>query len=267
MVLEEERRRGDCSHSYWYGCWPSPWVSPTWRVAYVTTCPQPHVHGFKIYVQAWVFLGMAAVAAVARLIAAAQRRDASRTQRWPALAAVGLALLLAAGGWAYTGAAAFSRAAAAADSSAGSALTLDGSAAPAAASPGEMAAYRWLQANGRLGERLVEGVGTDYDAGSNRLSAWTGMPTILGWPGHELQWRGLAAANEIANRTQAVAWIYTSPDAGQVDALLADYGVTFLYVGPYERQKYGIDDARIAWYDEWLTPCFSAGDVRIWRRP
>jgi uncharacterized membrane protein len=36
---------------------------------------------------------------------------------------------------------------------------------------------------------VVEAVGRSYGTG-NRFSAYTAVPTIFGWPGHQAQWRG-----------------------------------------------------------------------------
>ena len=277
VVSGDERRRGDVSPARAVGrLLAAAGIGLTYlaEFAYVADLFHSRMNTvFKIYAQAWVLLGLAAVAAIARLVVAARHSGDAGPRRRPSAAgvsaavAVGVTLLLAAGGWAYTGAAAFSRAAGEADTRGGGTTTLDATAGLAAESPEEFAAYRWLRANARPGERLVEAVGTDYDADTSRLSAWTGVPTILGWPGHEMQWRGTAAANEIANRSQVVDWIYTAPDAARLESLLAAYDITYLYVGTEERRRYDIDETRIAWYGEWLTPCFTAGEVWIFRRP
>jgi uncharacterized membrane protein len=63
------------------------------------------------------------------------------------------------------------------------------------------------------------------------------LPTILGSPHHELQWRG--SAGDWAEREHDINLIYESLDIGQVETLLEKYDVTYVYVGDLERQQYG----------------------------
>lgn len=81
---------------------------------------------------------------------------------------------------------------------------------------------------------VVEAPGGDYtDFGT--ISAATGLPTIIQWKGHELQWRG--SGEGLDEREQAVETIYTgTPDA--VRSILQQYNVRFVVVGPKEREKY-----------------------------
>jgi uncharacterized membrane protein len=83
---------------------------------------------------------------------------------------------------------------------------------------------------------VVEAVGEDYSQ-YGRVSAFTGLPTLLGWPDHQRQWRG--SGRLLKGRSEAVEGIYTSPDRGVVGALLARYGVSYVYVGDLERRRYG----------------------------
>jgi uncharacterized membrane protein len=48
-------------------------------------------------------------------------------------------------------------------------------------------------------------------------------------------------------------------------ALLRAHQVTYLYVGPYERQRYSLDERRLAWYGTFLETAFAQGEVRLYR--
>jgi len=205
---------------------------------------------FKVYYQAWVLLALGAIWSVGRLW---------RAGGWQRGALVGSIVLLAASLY-YPVAAAYSKA----GGYQGQA-TLDGTAFLADESPEVYGAYRWLMEHAGPGDVLVEGVGEDYYASHNRLSAWTGIPTVLGWPGHEAQWRG--RDDLVIERRPDVAAIYTSADRQAVQRVLAEYGATYLYVGPYERDKYGIDATRLEWYAAFLETAYAAGDVRLYRVP
>ena len=55
--------------------------------------------------------------------------------------------------------------------------------------PGDLGAIEWLNENAPSGSVVLEAVGDDYSAfGHARISTFTGLPTLMGWPGHELQW-------------------------------------------------------------------------------
>ncbi len=115
--------------------------------------------------------------------------------------------------------------------------TLDGLAFLKRSSPGEYAAIEWLRDDASWG-RMVEAVGDDYTDFA-RISSSTGLPTVLGWKGHELQWRG---ASSFTGREEDVNSIYSSADSGLVRLLLDAYDVRYVYLGSRERRTYGGDN-------------------------
>ena len=57
------------------------------------------------------------------------------------------------------------------------------------AAPGDPPAIAWLRDHAPRGSVVLESVGDDYSAfGHARISTFTGLPTVMGWTGHELQW-------------------------------------------------------------------------------
>ncbi|HIL31558.1 MAG TPA: hypothetical protein EYG27_08510 [Dehalococcoidia bacterium] len=115
--------------------------------------------------------------------------------------------------------------------------TLDGLAFMKRSSPDEYAAIEWLRDDASWG-RMVEAVGDDYTDFA-RISSSTGLPTVLGWKGHELQWRG---ASSFTGREEDVNSIYSSADSGLVRLLLDAYDVRYVYLGSRERRTYGGDN-------------------------
>src|SRR5207245_2347653 len=66
--------------------------------------------------------------------------------------------------------------------------TLDGMSYLRSARAEDAAAIDWIRSL-PSGVGVVEAVGHDYsDAG--RFATFAGVPTLVGWTGHELQWRG-----------------------------------------------------------------------------
>ena len=136
--------------------------------------------------------------------------------------------------------------------------TLNGLAFLRGQNPDEYAAIRWLRDDASWG-RIVEAVGDDY-SDYGRISASTGLPTLLGWKGHELQWRGSSASFE--GREEAVARIYRSTDQEEVSQLLDRYGVRYVYLGHRERADYG--GSSLSSYTGLLRTAFQSGSVVIY---
>ncbi|CAN5171706.1 DUF2298 domain-containing protein [soil metagenome] len=73
---------------------------------------------------------------------------------------------------------------------------------------------------------------TDYD----RISAYTGTPTIAGWWVHEWLWRG--SADVVGKRIPEITSIYESPDKELTRELLKKYNVSYVVVSKLEKDKY-----------------------------
>ena len=108
---------------------------------------------------------------------------------------------------------------------------------------------------------ILEAVGGGYSE-HGRIASSTGVPTVLNWPGHEMQWRG--SSTPIEGRELDVQTIYQTLDISEATSLLDKYDVDHVYVGSRERTKYG--EAGLAKFVEFMTPVFSEADVVIYRR-
>jgi uncharacterized membrane protein len=139
--------------------------------------------------------------------------------------------------------------------------TLDGASYLAVEDPDAYAAYLWLIEHQQPGDVVVEAPGEEYDPTTSRMSTLTGLPTILGWPGHEVQWRGNDAF--LIPRERDLRTIYSSIDQDEILQALEHYGARYVYVGPRERALYGITAERLSWLAEWMEPAFASGEVMI----
>ena len=136
--------------------------------------------------------------------------------------------------------------------------TLDGLAFLRGSDSGEYAAIQWLRDQAPWG-RIVEAVGDDY-SDYGRISAGTGLPTVLGWKGHERQWRG--SSRPFRGREEDVVQIYRSDDPMEALRLLERYDVRYVYVGRRERASYG--ETGMEKFDSFLRTAFTAQDVTIY---
>lgn len=210
---------------------------------------------FKFYYQAWVLLAIASAYGVFHVlhrwgqIGSVLGRVATGT--WLAMGGI---LLL--GGMSYTVAATVSRAGGFRGEP-----TLDGTRYVRERRRADYEAIQWLKANAPPGSVLLEAPGASYTE-YNWVSAHTGIPTLLGWGGHELQWRG--DYDEAGRREPDIADIYQSLDRTQKRQLLEKYEVDFVYVGPLERNKYRLNPAMIESFDDLMQRCYEGDDVIIY---
>jgi YYY domain-containing protein len=96
-------------------------------------------------------------------------------------------------------------------------------------------AILWLRKSVANQPVIVEAVGESYTDFA-RISANTGLPTILGWRVHEWYWRG--SFDEAGKRTEEVKEIYEGNDLAKTRQLLSQYQAQFIFVGSLERQTY-----------------------------
>ncbi|MBI4200645.1 MAG: hypothetical protein HY535_09290 [Chloroflexi bacterium] len=208
---------------------------------------------FKLYYQAWVLLAVAGSYAVYSL--STRFSGSAPVLRlawygWVAVVVVGVAAALY-----YPAAMVYTKT----DGSA-TGRTLDGLAFLERDRPEELAAIRWLQDHYQAGDRLVEAVGDDYSE-YGRVSASTGIPTVVGWIGHEAQWRGSTGPFE--GRAEAVQRIYQTQEAEEARGLLQRYGVRYVVVGPREQAKYGTGG--LEKFKALGVPVFEQGKMVVYR--
>jgi len=101
--------------------------------------------------------------------------------------------------------------------------------------PEDFKAILWLKENITDQPIIIEAVGESYTDFA-RVSANTGLPTILGWRVHEWLWRG--SFDEPALRTEEVRKIYESKNLEETQTLLGKYKVNYIFVGTLERRSY-----------------------------
>lgn len=102
--------------------------------------------------------------------------------------------------------------------------------------PGDAEAIQFLRS--LPGEHiLVETAGVDYQY-SGRVSAFTGIPTIIGWQFHEYMWRGDVPSGWYGTRANDVRAIYEEPD--KTLSLMNKYNADLIFVGPLEIEQYAV---------------------------
>ena len=117
----------------------------------------------------------------------------------------------------------------------GSYQSLDGLTWLAKQHPSDYAGIQWLRRNVRDHAVILEAVGESYTTFS-RVSTFTNLSTVLGWPVHEWLWRG--SFDIPGQRTGEVQAMYEEPLSEASRIKLKEYGVAYIFVGDKEREAY-----------------------------
>jgi YYY domain-containing protein len=204
---------------------------------------------FKFYYQTWIFWGLAAAFGSAILLLELRRV-------WAVLFRIGLAILLIMS-FAYPLLSLWTKTN---GFNPPTGFTLDGTAFLEIASQEDMAGIRWLE-NAGAGV-TVEAVGPQYSEYA-RVATISGQPNVLGWAGHESQWRG--GRKEIGTRAEDIEIIYKTNNWEDTKQLLDIYDVRYVFIGTLERRTYRVNETK---FEQHLgEPVFKLGQVSIYEIP
>ena len=64
----------------------------------------------------------------------------------------------------------------------------------------------------------------------------TGLPTVMGWYVHEWLWRNDTV--DLNTKAADIETIYTSTDEKEVESLLEQYDISYIFIGSCEWEKY-----------------------------
>lgn len=181
---------------------------------------------FKFYYHAWIIWGIACSWFVYSLLT-----DIRRQYRKFAYGSVLVFLLLFVASFSYIFKAVYDFYPFAAAQN----VALDGTVYLANTNPADYGVISWLNENVEGQPVIMEAVGEAYTYFS-RISAHTGLPTIMGWPTHEWQWRN--QPDVAFKRADDVHAAYQATDANILRNTVNKYNVKFIIVSEKEREKY-----------------------------
>jgi YYY domain-containing protein len=205
---------------------------------------------FKFYYAAWVLFGVAAAFMAIRL------------SRHPLFNVVTALLVLV--GLVYPVFAIPARMGSLIRTAVEPAPTLDGLDFVRRTRPDDYTAITWLAEHAEPDDVILEAVGGQYSY-YGRVSAFTGLQTVMGWPGHERQWRGDRYPDYAGTREQDVREIYNTTSIVRAMELLEKYDVTYIYVGQLERDPDFASPAGIVKFSRYLAPTYQNETVTIYR--
>jgi len=123
----------------------------------------------------------------------------------------------------------------------GKEFTLDGLEFIRRNRPDDLPLIGWLRAQPPESHILLAEAPGDSYTEKSRLSALSGVPTLVGWRGHEWLWRGDATAT--FRRADQITAFYNSKSYEEICAFTKENGVTHVAIGSIEREYFGGLDA------------------------
>lgn len=122
-------------------------------------------------------------------------------------------------------------------------------------------AIKYLNATVKGRPVIAEAVGGSYSEYA-RVAAHTGLPTVIGWPFHELQWRGDAEA--FGGREDKIRLLYQVPTWTEAQAIVDEFNIQYVYVGSMEADLYGPDG--LGKFGRFMKVIYQANGVTIYER-
>jgi uncharacterized membrane protein len=137
--------------------------------------------------------------------------------------------------------------------------TLNGEAYLASSMPDDYQAIQFMKQldQGVVAEAAKETSYSEYA----RISTFTGLPAVLGWPNHENQWRDHALQG---SRLEDMQTLYTSPDWVTTEDIIKRYNIRYIVVGNLERQTYQVNEEK---FNRFLKPIFQQGSITVYEVP
>ncbi|TVR18637.1 MAG: hypothetical protein EA396_15015 [Anaerolineaceae bacterium] len=196
---------------------------------------------FKFYYQAWALFSISAAYGVYSIVL-----DESRPRPRSALriAYGALTVLILGAGMVYFVLGTYSRALheTGIANNPDHALTLDGGAGFVA--PEDYQAIMCLrEVVGRrqvvVAEANPQGGRVNYNPAHGRVGSLIGTPIILGWPGHQSQWRGTSYREVLGTRPADLDLLFTAERLDMAQPVIERYGIDYILYGNTERLHYG----------------------------
>jgi uncharacterized membrane protein len=138
--------------------------------------------------------------------------------------------------------------------------SLDGTAYLSSLYPNDYKLINWLNKNIQGQPVILEASGDSYTDYA-RISANTGLPTVIGWSVHEWLWRG--TYDIVAPRIADVQTLYTTKDLSAAKSLMRKYNISYVVVSSLERQKY--PNLNEQTFSKLGKIVFRSGDTRLYR--
>jgi uncharacterized membrane protein len=124
--------------------------------------------------------------------------------------------------------------------------------------PDDLKIIGYLEKN-KNGKNMIEAIGDSYTE-YNYVSAFSGVPTVVGWRVHEWLWRG--TYDIVSKREQEVKEVYETKNEARRLELIKKYNLGWIVIGTRERKEFIINTEGIKRVAEKVG---NAGVEELWR--
>jgi uncharacterized membrane protein len=128
--------------------------------------------------------------------------------------------------------------------------------------PSDYDAITWLNENidaSAIAEAAK--LGSSYSR-YGRIAAHTGIPAVIGWDFHQVQWRG--TADPQGSRTSDLQVLFETPDWMRALEIVSRYNIDIVYIGRLERETYRPLNERK--FDTFMDLVYENAEVKIFAR-
>jgi len=108
------------------------------------------------------------------------------------------------------------------------------------------------------GERIVEAPGSSYDSNTSMLGTWTMGNTLIGWTGHQAQWRP-------GQSSPSLGGVYEASTLDELRTKLLQLEADWVLVGPNERKAFKSHPQFEQWMDELAYRVVDQADMKLFR--
>ncbi len=106
---------------------------------------------------------------------------------------------------------------------------------------------------------ILEAQGDSYTDFA-RISANTGLPTVLGWTVHEWLWRG--SYDTPSKRFNDITNLYETTDMNLAKGIIDKYNISYIYIGVLENEKYKISEEK---FNKLGKLIYESNDTKIYK--
>ena len=125
-------------------------------------------------------------------------------------------------------------------------------------SQAEEEAVNWLWSQPQ--KVLAEAVGDSSYSYYARISSHSGQISVLGWKGHEGQWRG--SYEPQGTRAQDIQTLYETKNVDDAQAIIKKYQIEYIFIGALERNTYQVRDEK---FNALADKVFESGEVMVYQ--
>jgi uncharacterized membrane protein len=110
---------------------------------------------------------------------------------------------------------------------------------------------------------VAEAVGDGYSGITPAFPPIRDIQTVIGWPGHEAQWRGTYEPQG-SRREADMTTLYTTARWDEAQAIIDRYDIRYIYIGTLEYISMPVNQEKFQLH---LKPIFQQGGVVIYEVP